>query len=150
MKPSKDILKYKYKNKKQREKAVNRQDTDHMTPLHYAAKYAQYDAAKTLINMNADPTIKGDDGCLPLHFAVKYRPEAFRPLVKSQSDPENDIPNENEFEGKPEIRNKEEDFLKTLEFLIQARALQIQKIPSKFLPVQDKKLSVLRALNQRL
>ena len=100
--------------------------------------------------MNADPTIKGDDGCLPLHFAVKYRPEAFRPLVKSQSDPENDIPNENDFEGKPEIRNKEEDFLKTLEFLIQARALQIQEIPSKFLPVQDKKLSVLRALKQRL
>ena len=114
-------MKYTYKNKKQREKAVNRQDKDHMTPLHYAAKYAQYDAAKTLIRMNADPTIKGDDGCLPLHFAVKYRPEAFRPLVKSQSDPENDIPNENDFEGKPETRNKEDDFLKTLEFLIQAR-----------------------------
>ena len=96
-----------------------------MTPLHYAAKYAQYEAARTLINMNADPTIKGDDGCLPLHFAVKYRPEAFRPLVKSQYDPENEIPNENDFEGKPEIRNKEEDFLQTLEFLIQARALCI-------------------------
>ena len=130
---------------------MNRQDTDHMTPLHYAAKYAQYDAAKTLINMNADPTIKGDDGCLPLHFAVKYRPEAFRPLIKSQSDPENDIPNENDFEGKPEVRNKEEDFLKTLEFLIQVRALQIS--PYNFtvqFGISSLSLSVLRALFQRL
>ena len=104
-----------------------------MTPLHYAAKYAQYDAAKTLIRMNADPTIKGDDGCLPLHFAVKYRPEAFRPIVKSLSDPENDVfANENDFEGKSEARNKEDDFLKTLEFLIQARVPRTS-IPNPYL-----------------
>ena len=42
-----------------------------MTPLHYAAKYAKMEAAMALIDHGADPTIPGDDGCLPLHFVVK-------------------------------------------------------------------------------
>ena len=51
-----------------------------MTPLHYAAKYAKMEAATALINHGADPTIPGDDGCLPLHFVVKlgFKINAFK------------------------------------------------------------------------
>ena len=48
-----------------------------MAPLHYAAKYGRIDVARLLVENGADVYLAGDDGCLPIHFAVKYRPEVF-------------------------------------------------------------------------
>ena len=92
-----------------------------MTPLHYAAKYAKIEAAQVLIENGADPSIPGDDGCLPLHFAVKYRPDVVR--SSSESDPEKitaETPEENEDESPKErvLSFSEDAFIETLRYLI--------------------------------
>ena len=33
--------------------------------------------AKLLVENGADVFLRGDDGCLPIHLAVKYRPDVF-------------------------------------------------------------------------
>nr|ABQ15208.1 transient receptor potential subfamily A-1 [Caenorhabditis elegans] len=52
--------------------AVNAQDGDFMTPLHYAARYGNYDAVKLLLSKNALPNTKNREGDTPLHIASKY------------------------------------------------------------------------------
>ena len=54
-----EIIAKKFRNKKQRVFAINKLDSQKMTPLHYAAKYAKMEAATVLIDNGADPTISG-------------------------------------------------------------------------------------------
>ena len=56
---------------------------------------------------------KGDDGCLPLHFVVKYRPE----VVRSTSELENTEPNEDEKRDRV-LSFSEDAFIETLKYLI--------------------------------
>ena len=63
--------------RKKRISALNELDGNRMSPLHYAAKYGHHLAAKMLVQYGADVFIRGDDGCLPIHLAVKYRPDVF-------------------------------------------------------------------------
>ena len=63
--------------RKKRIKALNQLDRDKLSPLHYAAKYGHLETARLLVEQGADVLLKGDDGCLPIHLAVKYRPDVF-------------------------------------------------------------------------
>ena len=35
------------------------------------------EVARLLVENGADVFLRGDDGCLPIHLAVKYRPDVF-------------------------------------------------------------------------
>ncbi|MEI6519773.1 MAG: ankyrin repeat domain-containing protein [bacterium] len=47
---------------------VNIKDADGMTPLHDAVKAGRLDVVKTLLIAGADPTVRSDDGNLPMHL----------------------------------------------------------------------------------
>lgn len=58
------------------------------TPLHYAAKYCQFDVAKTLIKNGADATAKNTKGYTPLHIASSTtKTEIVELLLNSGADP---------------------------------------------------------------
>jgi len=78
---------------------INKLDEDRLSPLHYAAKYGKLEAAKILVSSGARIDLRGEDGCFPIHFAVKYRPKFF----------------ENELES----GHMANDFINTLKFLIE-------------------------------
>lgn len=79
---------------------INKLDEDRLSPLHYAAKYAKLAAAKILVANGARVDLRGEDGCYPIHFAVKYRPKFF----------------ETELDNPTNMAN---EFINTLKFLIE-------------------------------
>lgn len=52
---------------------INSLDSDKLSPLHYAARYAHTDTVKILIQAGAHVNIRGQDQLTPLHFAARYR-----------------------------------------------------------------------------
>lgn len=52
--------------------AVNLQDMDGMSPLHYACRYGNLEAVRVLLKRGALPNMKNSDGDTPLHLASKY------------------------------------------------------------------------------
>ncbi|CAI2350815.1 unnamed protein product [Caenorhabditis sp. 36 PRJEB53466] len=59
-------------NLSKRPDAVNLQDMDGMTPLHYAARYGNYEAVKLLLARGALPSTENAEKDTPLHVAAKY------------------------------------------------------------------------------
>ncbi|CAG5110986.1 Oidioi.mRNA.OKI2018_I69.chr2.g5330.t1.cds [Oikopleura dioica] len=117
-------LKHQYRGGKRKylKRDINLLDSMKLAPLHYAAKYGRHDAASLLIENGADLLLSGDDGCLPIHLAVKYRPEAFAQIESKVGDFEEQLTPL----GVPDPRDRaksiaitSDSFLQTLELLIQ-------------------------------
>ncbi|AGQ37792.1 hypothetical protein DNAOFDDG_01878 [Mannheimia haemolytica] len=51
---------------------VNAQDCYGMTPLHYAMRAKNVDAAIALLNAGADPNIPNQDNLIPLRMCIRY------------------------------------------------------------------------------
>ncbi|MDW0594686.1 ankyrin repeat domain-containing protein, partial [Mannheimia haemolytica] len=51
---------------------VNAQDKYGMTPLHYAMRAKNVDAAIALLNAGADPNIPNQDNLIPLRMCIRY------------------------------------------------------------------------------
>ncbi|MGX2957686.1 ankyrin repeat domain-containing protein [Ursidibacter sp. B-7004-1] len=51
---------------------VNAQDMYGMTPLHYAMRSKNVDAAIALLNAGADPNIPNQDNLIPLRMCIRY------------------------------------------------------------------------------
>ena len=100
-------------NSKKFKKDLNELDGNKLSPLHYAAKYGKVEVARLLIKHGADIALVGDDGCLPIHFAVKYRPDVFADSNNSNNEPE---------ATQPRLRaaNTHDGFIDTLKLLIAA------------------------------
>ena len=50
--------------------------------------------ARLLVENGADVFLRGDDGCLPIHLAVKYRPDVFAETVgQKESISDDDLEN---------------------------------------------------------
>ncbi|XP_014673121.1 PREDICTED: transient receptor potential cation channel subfamily A member 1 homolog [Priapulus caudatus] len=52
-------------------RAINKNDENDMTPLHYAARHNYIDIARLLVDSGADVNNKGTDGLAPLHYAAR-------------------------------------------------------------------------------
>jgi len=52
---------------------VNRQDSKGKTALHLAAHHGQLTAVRSLINCNADVSVRDKLGCTPLHAAASAK-----------------------------------------------------------------------------
>ncbi|CAB3409070.1 unnamed protein product [Caenorhabditis bovis] len=66
----------------QRPEAINFQDIDGMTPLHYAARYGNLKAIELLLSRGAEVRTKNVDGDTALHIASKYKHETWTDLVR--------------------------------------------------------------------
>ena len=52
------------------------------------------EVARLLVENGADVFLRGDDGCLPIHLAVKYRPDVFAETVgQKESISDDDLEN---------------------------------------------------------
>lgn len=51
---------------------INMQDMYGMTPLHYAMRAKNIDAAMVLLNAGADPNIPNQDNLIPLRMCIRY------------------------------------------------------------------------------
>ncbi|QIW16186.1 hypothetical protein A4G20_07510 [Pasteurellaceae bacterium RH1A] len=51
---------------------VNAQDVYGMTPLHYAMRSKNIEAAKVLLEAGADPNIPNQDNLIPLRMCIRY------------------------------------------------------------------------------
>ena len=100
--------------RKKRIKALNWLDGNKMSPLHYAAKYGRVDAARLLVEHGANLFQRGDDGCLPIHLAVKYRPDVF-----ASSSTEDDVDTDTIQTRQRVMSTSNDGFIDTLNFLIE-------------------------------
>ncbi|KAA0188429.1 hypothetical protein HAZT_HAZT003626 [Hyalella azteca] len=50
---------------------IDQLDSNHLAPLHYAARYAHPDVIKTLLQAGALVNIRGQDELTPLHCAAR-------------------------------------------------------------------------------
>lgn len=103
-------------NRTKLKKVLNTLDDTRMSPLHYAAKYGKVEAARLLVEYGADPVMKGDDGCLPMHFAVKYRPNVY--AEEDSTSPESPR-SHNPARRRQSLFQKNCSFIETLNFLIE-------------------------------
>ncbi|CBY33439.1 unnamed protein product [Oikopleura dioica] len=113
-------IKYQYRGGKRKylKRDINLLDSMKLAPLHYAAKYGRHDAAKLLIHNGADLLLSGDDGCLPIHLAVKYRPDAFTKIESQIGEFEEQLAPADKRDRSKSIGFSSDGFLQTLELLI--------------------------------
>ena len=52
-------------------KVINQLDPNKISALHYAARYDHLNLVRLLVEKDADPSIRGDDGLTPLHHCAK-------------------------------------------------------------------------------
>ncbi|XP_068249793.1 transient receptor potential cation channel subfamily A member 1 homolog isoform X2 [Palaemon carinicauda] len=91
---------------------INSLDSDKLSPLHYAARYAHTDTVKTLIQAGAHVNIRGQDQLTPLHFAARYRkqiksgrrpsPLPLKRLETTEEVEEEEVKGEDELGSNPE------------------------------------------------